>query len=282
MRSPKDIRDTEFEKASRGYNIQDVDAFLAILADELDELLAEKAEMQTKMMMLAEKVDEYRKDEDILRSALVSAERMKDSLLQEAQQQKDIVLRDAQQKADKMVEEAERSIEREEVTLKALRQQVSSFKSEILSIYKSHLEVLSDLPETPVEDDYDDEAVAKLFTEGETPEAVAQTPIAPAAAVAPVASPMEVPAEAAIPAGSAVPFGAPAVPNPGEAAAQYDGFAPRDWGEPVAKPAYQPVSEPEFATFGTAAGEQNNAQPEKTESRFEKLDFGEDFTFGRD
>lgn len=280
MRSPKEIRDTEFDVAARGYKTQDVDAFLSIIADELEELMAEKAEMQTKMMMLAEKVEEYRKDEDALRSALISAERMKDSLLQEAEQQKDIVLRDAQQKADKIVEEAQKDIDREEVTLKALRQQVASFKSEILNTYKQHLEVLSDLPDAP-EEEYSDETVAQLFTDGEITQATQQPAVEEAAFAFEQAVVEEPQPETAVPTFDAAPQRADGQPI-------YDGFAPRDWPtesvspeQPAPQPDFSPEATPEFATFG---GDQPQAddQAEKTESRFEKLDFGEDFTFGRD
>lgn len=296
MRSPKEIRDTEFEKASRGYNIQDVDAFLSLIADEVEVLIAEKAEMQTKMMMLAEKVDQYRGDEDALRSALVSAERMKDSLLQEAQQQKEIVLRDAQQKADKLIEDAQKEIEREEITLKALRQQVAAFKSEILNIYKGHLEVLSELPEDFEGDAFDETVVATqpvmpvvetAPVQVQQPEPVVeqhpQMPVAgyeePAVQVQP-AQPVQQQAQFSF----AEPEPQPAVQaNPEQQpVAFFDGGAPVQQQQPAEitqeMPLAQNTGELEFATFGASV----EPQPEKQESRFEKLDFGEDFTFGRD
>lgn len=261
MRTPKEIRDTEFDKVSRGYNIQDVDAFLSLIADQVETLMAEKDELQKKMMLLAEKVEEYRGEEDALRSALVSAERLKDNILQEAQEQKDIVMRDAQQKADKVIDEAQKGIEREEITLKALRQQVSAFKSEILGIYKSHLEVLSELPDEPVEPGLDDEAVSKLFTEEAAPQPAEPAPEQTA----------DMYEQAGI---QTQEYVAPEAMN--NATGQYDGFAPREGAEPDAAPG------PEFATFDTPQQEAP-AQPEEAkESRFDNLDFGEDFTFGRD
>ncbi len=239
MFTPREIRETDFEKVARGYNIEDVDGFLAHLADQTEQLIAAKDEADKKMQILADRIEQYRSEEDALKNAMISAEKLKESLLAEAQQQKDIVVRDAQQKADRLVEDAEKRIEREEVTLKALKQQVATFKSEILNIYKAHLEIISDLPDEPMEADYDEAAVSELFKD------TAKTETAEPAA----------PAEAA-----------PATEN-------YDGFAPRSV-EPAAAETEEAAP---AATFG-----EETTEKDVESNRFGKLEFGENFSFGRE
>ena len=311
MFTPKEIRDTEFERVSKGYKVEDVDGFLARLADQIEHLMIDKNESDQKLMMLAEKVEQYRRDEDALRSALISAERMKESILAEATQQKDIMLRDAQQKAEKIVYEAESKIDREEVTLNALKQQVAAFKSEVLSIYKSHLEILSDLPDNPDEMNFGNSGVAapganaaaapgfnqvfEPFQEMQAaPPAQAEgmnpAPYAPAQHNT---GQVDVNAPAADYSGQfdqitgQVPYGD--VQPPGlEPDARYETFSPTAYGNaeaPYAGGQPAAVEQPQmeesvFASF--SATDEQVSVPAAEDSRFGRLDFGENFSFGRD
>lgn len=116
MLTSKDIRSTSFETVRRGYSIEDVDAFLKKVAGEFDafqtETVAmlqekdvelesvkkEKKELESKMLVIADKLEEYRAQETLLQNALLNAEKMKESLLGEARQTSEILIRDAQQK----------------------------------------------------------------------------------------------------------------------------------------------------------------------------------------
>ena len=84
MLKAQDIRVVTFDKGMRGYNTEDVDAFLAQMADQVEAMEAEKAEIEKKLYMLAEKVAEYRKDENNLKAALLNAQRLGENVIQEA------------------------------------------------------------------------------------------------------------------------------------------------------------------------------------------------------
>ena len=274
MFTPRDIRDMGFDTTSRGYKIEDVDGFLARVADQMEGIMAEKADAEQKLVLLAERVEQYRQEEDALRSALISAERMKENILAEATQQQEILVRDAQQKAERIVNEAESKIEREEVTLSALKQQVASFKSEVLNIYKSHLEILSDLPDEPGDMNFENMSVDDVV---------------PPRAAEPAPAPMPVPMPEPVPQPQAVEE--PASPAPA-AADSYDGFAPRmeDFSIAVASAAEETLASTETpnsqdSVFASFAAEEAPAAPStqgEDASRFGNLDFGESFSFGRD
>jgi len=269
MFTPKEIRDTEFERVSRGYKVEDVDGFLARLADQLERVTSDRDEKDRQLTTLAAKLEEYRKDEDAVRSALISAERMRESILAEATQQQEIVLRDAHQKAEKLVTDAEDKINREEVTLNALKQQVATFKSEILNIYKSHLEILSDLPDEPAEISYDEAKINEVLEQAEQSDE----------AVSGMRQQIETFAQS-VPDNS---FGAErSAPKPAPSS-DFNGFAPRfDEAPPMQQQQPEPPAphdEPSvFASFGDAP--KQNAPAE--DPRFGPLDFGENFSFGRE
>ena len=166
MLTSKEIRSTTFVTVRKGYAIEDVDAFLNKVAGELDALQnecaamlkekdealeavrSEKKEIESKMMVLADKVEDYRNQENILHNAFINAEKMKESVLEEARQTSDILIRDAQQKADRIIEAATGRVAEESSNYEALQREVAKFKNAILDAYKSHLGLIASLPDS--------------------------------------------------------------------------------------------------------------------------------------
>ncbi len=171
MYTAADIRNVEFTKNMGGYKIAEVEAFVDNCADTVDALTAEKEELNKKLSILADKLVEYRRDEDSIRSALLSAQRMGDSIVREANEKAEKILAEARAQADTVVRDAKNSIGEYEAELDRLKQEVASFKTNILSLYREHLSLLKSIP------DY----------QSSEEEAVEETPApAPVTVVAPV------------------------------------------------------------------------------------------------
>lgn len=149
MLKAQDIRVVTFDKGMRGYNTQDVDAFLAQVADQVEQMEAEKAEIEKKLYMLAEKVAEYRKDENNLKAALLNAQRLGENVIQEANQRAAQILREADIKAEAVIAQTTQRLEEEKLELARLQEEVGRFKNNILALYRQHIESLSTLPEPP-------------------------------------------------------------------------------------------------------------------------------------
>ncbi|MEA4912068.1 MAG: DivIVA domain-containing protein [Oscillospiraceae bacterium] len=240
MFSPKEIRDTVFDKAVRGYNTDDVDAFLSQIASQIETLESEKSDAESKMMMLAEKLEAYRKDEDTLRSALITSERLKEAVLTEARQKSEILMNDAQMKADQVTSAAQQQVEKEEEAYDGLKKEIAAFKHEVLGMYKKHLELLNELPEGDMDGEAEDEP--ETAAEPEKPEEEIKEPVVPKAAEAVIE-------------------------------------------EETAEPAAEEKEEDKpdlFADFVKDAPEYKEVKKEdEMETRFGKLDFGENFSFDK-
>lgn len=149
----EDIHSVTFDRVMRGYKPEEVDEYLDKVAAELEKLQAEKADLQTKnadtekkMYILAEKVEQYRGEEETLKTALLNAQRMGESVIHEARQKAETILYDATNKANLARNEMLEKIAEEELLLSRLKAEVAHFKSEILNLYKQHIESLSLLP----------------------------------------------------------------------------------------------------------------------------------------
>ena len=142
----EDIHNVTFDRVMRGYKPEEVDEYLDKVAAELERLQTEKADIEKKMYILAEKVDQYRNDEETLKTALLNAQRMGESVIHEARQKAETILYDATNKANLARDEALQKVAEEELLLSRLKAEVAHFKSDILNLYKQHIESLSLLP----------------------------------------------------------------------------------------------------------------------------------------
>ena len=146
MLSPGDIRNKSFEKVRNGYRIEEVQPFLSELAMQIDSLTNERDDLQRKLEILAEKVEQYREDEDSLRAALINAQKLGDSVVRDSKRKAEAIIAQATRKSEEMIADAQTSINRESIALNKMQVEVAKFKSQILSLYKKHIELIQELP----------------------------------------------------------------------------------------------------------------------------------------
>lgn len=147
MLTPKEIAEKTFDKTfGFGYRMDDVNAFLEQAAKSMSELLEINSDLEKKLEVLADKLQEYREDEESLRTAILGSQKLGDSVIRESKTKAEIILRDATIKAEAMTNHAKRQIEREQENLLRTQREVASFKNRLLDMYKRHLEIISALP----------------------------------------------------------------------------------------------------------------------------------------
>lgn len=201
MFTVNELKKIKFSKAAMGgYKTQEVDDFLLDITADYSKLLRANEDLESKVRMLTQKLDEYRVEEDSIKSALVSAKQLGDKLLNEANEKADSLLSDAQTKSEKMLSEAKttstqlikdaelrsqlmiddakrESAELEEnlknqclkerKRLDVMKGLVAKFKAEIIESYKQHIEMLKTLPDVEAEESIAQEpkTVAETITE---------------------------------------------------------------------------------------------------------------------
>lgn len=172
MLTPQDVHAVQFEKSFRGYRIEDVDRFLDRVEEQLkagaaeaDRLQRQIEQLQSENQRLAKETEDYRADGEIMKSALINAQRIGENVIREANQKaeeiihkanlrSDDIIRDANDllqkatdRADEIVREASDQRMLEEREYERVRLEVTRFKADVLNLYRSHVESLSRLPE---------------------------------------------------------------------------------------------------------------------------------------
>lgn len=145
-----EIRNVEFTKNMGGFKAAEVEVFVDRCAETVESLTAEKEELSKKLGILADKLQEYRRDEDSIRAALVSAQRLGDSVVRDANQKAQTIVDEAKAQADAIVAEAKGSIAAYEKELDRLKTEISEFRARILGLYKEHLAMIKSIPDVSV------------------------------------------------------------------------------------------------------------------------------------
>lgn len=205
MLTPDQIKSKEFHTTGKSsYKAEEVDEFLNEIHASYDQMFRENANIIKKMSILANKVEEYKKDEDSLRQALLSAQKLADRIvsdaketsekqLSEASQQAEDMLSDASQKAEKILDNAQRmadtkiheankqadeiigginrKVTQENLVLEMLKKEVAAFRTKMMDMYKEHLTLLDRLPT------YSEETEAVQDIEPEAAQEAAETPV---------------------------------------------------------------------------------------------------------
>ena len=104
--SPLDIRQKTFEKNFRGYEKDEVNAFLLTLSQEWERVLDENKECRIKLEATEREVTKLREVESSLYKTLKTAEDTGANVIDQARKTAELHIRESQFKADAMVNEA--------------------------------------------------------------------------------------------------------------------------------------------------------------------------------
>lgn len=111
MITPNDIKDKILSTASHGYNVDETNAFLDEIAESYSAIYAENKELYRKMEILASKIEEYREEEDSIKSTLITAQKAADQLTKGTKEKAEALLTESANKAQQTVIDAKEKAE---------------------------------------------------------------------------------------------------------------------------------------------------------------------------
>lgn len=106
MISANDLRNKSFSVTDDGYNVDEVNFIIDEAAKTIDAYAQESQELYHKLEVLASKVEEYREEEDSIKSALIIAQKMADKIKRESNEEANALIADSKQKASETLAEA--------------------------------------------------------------------------------------------------------------------------------------------------------------------------------
>jgi DivIVA domain-containing protein len=111
--TPLDVRKKrgDFRKAMRGYEPQEVDSFLELVAERLEELVKELITLRERTAVLQAQVDAQVGREKAVQDALVTAQSLRDQINDQARREADMVGAQSRREAEMIAEQTRREAE---------------------------------------------------------------------------------------------------------------------------------------------------------------------------
>ncbi len=141
--TPLDIQQKQFPMKFRGFDVEEVYAFLEVIREEMEELLRENANLKENVQRADVQVREFKDMETTLRETLMTAQQMVEDYKMNARKEAELLIREAELRADNMLKEAHEKVIKihEDITdMKGIRRH---FKEELRRLIENHLTMLN-------------------------------------------------------------------------------------------------------------------------------------------
>jgi len=121
--TPLDIQQWDFKVRVRGYDRQEVQAFLRTVSQAVEQLVKENTQLKERAEQLERQVNDLRKKEATLNGLLVTTQAMADGLKETARREADLTMKQAELKAEALLKRAHADCEGLQRDILALRKE---------------------------------------------------------------------------------------------------------------------------------------------------------------
>lgn len=142
--TPLDVRKKrgDFRRILRGYDPDEVDHFLELVAERMEELVRENFSFSERIARLQEQVGSLEGREKAVHEALVTAEKLRGDVKEQARREAEVILREAEADARRRREDGERAVVEQEAALAGLRRERRQFLMAFRSMLERQVERL--------------------------------------------------------------------------------------------------------------------------------------------
>lgn len=144
--TPLDVRKKkeDFRRVVRGYDPAEVDGFLDIVSDRLEDLVGRELRLREQSDLLREQLAAFQERERALNEALVTAQELREEARAQAEKTADLRVREAERQAEAILRDAELAIQDARRGLDELRVRRSGFLRSLRSTTEHFLAELDE------------------------------------------------------------------------------------------------------------------------------------------
>lgn len=140
--TPLEIQKREFAPKWKGIDPVEVESFLAMVAEEMEELARRNADMETRIRHLQEENVEHRDRERLLKETLVTAQRASEDVRAAAQKQAELTVQEAQDAGERLTHNAMQRAAEIEKAIHELKIQRTNFRLQLQKMIELFQQVL--------------------------------------------------------------------------------------------------------------------------------------------
>jgi cell division initiation protein len=137
-----DVKKQEFKKVFRGFDTVEVETFLEMIADELDELTKANKDLQNKIVETTTQLQDYRSMEKTLQATLMQAQDVSQKEVENAKREAQLVIHESELKASQILDKARNDHTRLKEEIAILKAKKNTIGARLKLLLNSELELI--------------------------------------------------------------------------------------------------------------------------------------------
>lgn len=156
--TPLDIQKRTFRRAVRGFDPEEVQTFLFLVAEELERVVRENASLSADVKRLREITLDHEERERILKETLLTTQKITEHLKESSKKEAELIVRDAEFRADEIIQLAQSRAGKVDESMSELR----IIRDELRQRMRSQIQTMVRLLEAQEAADRHDDKVSVL------------------------------------------------------------------------------------------------------------------------
>jgi cell division initiation protein len=145
--TPLDIQQQQFRSVFWGFDPKEVDAFLDVVANELEGLIRANNALRDDVDRKENELQQHREREWNLKDTMMTATRITEDIKQNARKEAEIVIAQAENQAEQIIQNAHTRLARVIEDLDELKRQKAQFEETLRSLIHTHSKLLDSMTE---------------------------------------------------------------------------------------------------------------------------------------
>ncbi len=150
--TPLDIQQKRFSRSLRGYDREEVEAFLSLASGALEDLIKELHALREDVQRKDDEIAGHRGRERALQETLVTAQRASDEIRESARRESEITIGEAELQAEKIVQGAHQRFVRIVDDIQEVKRLRIQFEASVRALVEGHAKLLDTFRDTGTED----------------------------------------------------------------------------------------------------------------------------------
>ena len=162
--TPLEIQKQIFARGIKGYNIDEVRAYLHLVAEEIERLVRENDRVVRENAAFREDLDDHSKRERILKDTLLSAQKVAEDLTANARKEAELIVKDAELLADRLIAQAMQRVSDLERTIQDLKMERRHARNRL----QSTLDSIQQMVAVDAEQEANEQPITSMYRQRST------------------------------------------------------------------------------------------------------------------
>ncbi len=140
--TPLEIKRQQFKKVMRGYDPVEVDTFLDMVSNDLEDLIRRNKEMSDRVLELDTQLRDYKNMEKMLQQTLMQAQEASGKSSENSRKEAQLIIQEAELKASQIIEKARADFSKIKGELSSVKARKESIVSRLKVLLTSEIELI--------------------------------------------------------------------------------------------------------------------------------------------